>query len=466
MPSKYRIVFLLIFTVFFVITSCVITIYSLGYEIDFEEKSLKNKVSMSIDTKPGKVQIYSNGVVVENSEDFSASDNALTSVNIKKDGYLDENYLIWSAPEKNTYINIDNLYLLPKDYREIDSMNEKTTLSILSENYILFKGNDNKYYIQLFNFGGLQGKPELINSNNKEYEISSQRWIEIYENIFWSEEKNLLIYKKDSNWNFFDLSELFFKTEEIVVSNDSNLIILDDSKNLWSLDLNNYTQIQDVYFAGSNVDGITGTETPNNIWMWKGTKIYKIPRNDMDSNFIQRNLSDYLYAENGKFYKPTQEYSRQNKFQVKPAHQGIVIKTYSDLYYLADFNKNAPQNITSDAMVIGVEGDTAFWLSQNKQLFAYNIKLNDNDSFDTIPLEGDFDTLRISFASDWNRIMLYSETDTYSVWYDRFTINEGIVKYSNNHWIENSSCYSSVYEKSQFCITNNKLVLYQNKSIF
>ncbi len=466
MPRKYRLIFLIIFTTFFVAASSAITIYSLGYNIDFEEKTLNNTINIQFHTKPRGADVYHNGKkVITTPDDFPAPDNKTINLQVRKDRFMDENFTVWSEAKKNGIATFDDLFLLPTENRTIEKSEDANIITILSDKYILVQDQEQNTFIQLYGLAGIEGEKEIVTIDGGNTIINNGRWDIVYNNIFWNKDQGLLLYKNDG-WKIMNIAtKITNEIRTIAKGSDNNIIFLDNDNNLWVFDITSEEPIAN--FVDSNINGLHYTNIPDSVWIWKSDKIYKFNRNDLGEDMAMINFNDYEHFKH-KEIEPillNNDYHGE-VFIAKPVHQGTMFKLKNKLIYVPDYNKTTLQIISQDTAIVTSQGETLYWMDSAKQIFSHNLDLQDRDMLMKLSIEDNFEDIILSYSNSWSRIMIYTNTETLSMWHNKGSVNDTIIKYSLNKWIENAECKVGIYENSQICLRDNSLILYQNKSLF
>ena len=462
MSRKYRVLFLTIFSIFFVVVTPFLILYSLGYELDLSQRQIKNSLTISIDSRPRSADIYSgDSLLIRNSGELRADEQQLIPLSVREDGFIDEDFLIWSGENQNTTARITNLWLLPKESNALDSSENREFVSILSEDQLIFREN-NTTYIQLYGFGGLQGNPEPIRPFGPLLGVSideSMRWEKINETVFWSEDSELLLIQSNGEWRLHDTRFFTMNPVQIAYINPSQLMILDPEKNIWVWDhINNSFR-----FLDSGFIGLSYTEIPENIWLWKYDTIYRLNTNQI-SDQIQ--FEDTVYSQD---YSLTHNFDGiAEHFVVKNVYQGVFLRLQSSIYYIPDYNKSEITLISDNVRNANAFDNSIIWLDQSNQIWVYNLQLQNIENVASIPtLESvPEDEINLFYYFLWRRILIYTPDAVYSIWFDKDILNKSINGYNPILWIDGPRCSTEMSDRHQFCIQDKNLIVFRNTSIW
>jgi hypothetical protein len=449
--------FFRIFAVFFVIVAPFLAIFSLGYDVDLNRRALTNTLAINIETVPRNVQLYDNGrQIARGSGEFQAKDNQVIPLEIRSNGYKTEKFGLYAKPGENSTARISNLWLLPDEPVTLEKFENAQPLSILSDNALLYNRNS-QTYVQLYSFGGLQGGPELV-VKPPDLQIKTGRWDILLEDMFWNREQKLLLFRLNNTWRILDLQTLPFEVQTVAKLVERSVIILDKNKGLWEFSLDNANLV----FLENNIDGLAFTNSPDSIWLWKASNIYRIERGPLNGIL---DLAPSLYSTKSDLGILTL-LNDQDNFQVKSLFQGILVRIGGNAFYIPDYDKLQWQAISNDARVLGTDGNTVFWLDGQRRLFSYNLFLREFQSFGRIDVEGAWQDLAISYYFTWRRILVYSPNQVRAVWYDKEILNRSLVDYQPVDWIAGAACHQEIIDRFEFCLKDNQLIAYRNTNLW
>ncbi|MEM1311920.1 MAG: PEGA domain-containing protein [Patescibacteria group bacterium] len=460
MFAKYRRYVYGSFLLFFILVTPFLVIYSLGFEISLDQQKISNTLNINVETLPRGADIVNNGFNIGKTPlEMKAADGQQVQIGVEFPGYLAEEFVFWSERGTNGSARVTNLTLLPSEPNIINSFENQTPVGILSPSLILFR-QESKYFVQGYNLGGVIGLPSEVNNSSNSL-IGLTNWEILSENIYWNKKDDVILILVDNRWEFVDLSLLPVESLSVVSSSETQVLILDAQGRLWALDLRTLR----LSFIESQINGIHQTKSPNNVWLWREDKIFRLSKGYIENTFF--NLNDDPYTQNTDIrqLRGVAELGNEIDFEVASLFQGMMIKIGETAYYIPDFDKNIWQVIGSNINYIGIDTNTIFWLDLENHLFSYNFSLKEGQDFGLIPLTGDPSSYEIAYYFTWRRIMIYSDAEVYSVWFDKDIINRNVVKYSPIRWNQNS-CLPEIVDRFQFCFSENNLIAYKNTSFF
>jgi len=460
MPS-YRQNIFRIFAIFFFIAVPFVVVYSLGFDLNLADRQLSNTISINIETLPRGADISNSGKkILETPRELRAKDNQLIPLDISLPNFKSEKFIIWAPPKENTSARITRLALLPEKHDEIKSFDENLNVVFLSDFQLLLKDKDN-YFIQQYTFTGLQGAPVQLDVFGKvDDEIPNKNWIKLSENSFWNPDKNLLV-AKNNNWSIYNLNIFTVKFTSVVSIDNNYFLGLDDQGALWQIDLNNQTYT----FLDSNIQNLSFTQTPDNIWIRKNKKLHRLNRTLQESNNF--NLSDKVYTEfpdNTTFL--SSDLPAWKTMNIGSLYQGLLIQLYNELYYIPDNKPNDWEKIATNVNNFTTAGNSVFWIDSSNTLFSYNLFLKQWETISVLDIKDKPEDINIVYYAPWNRVLIYTPNKVYSVWFDKEIFNKNITKYFPVTWISDASCFTNVLDKYQFCLKDNKLVNFKNLSLW
>jgi hypothetical protein len=459
MPS-YRQNIFRIFAIFFFITLPFLVVYSLGFDLNLADRQLSNTISINIETLPRGAEISNSGKkILETPRELRAKDNQLIPLDISLPNFKNEKFIIWAPPKENTSARITRLALLPEKNDEIKSFDENLKVAFLSDYQLLLKDNDS-FFIQQYTFTGLQGSPEKLDVFGKIDEIPKNNWVELSGTAFWNPDKNLLVRKKN-NWSIYNLNIFTVKFTSVVSIDENNFLGLDDEGALWQIDLNN----RSFTFLDSNIQNLSFTQTPENIWIRKNKKLYRLNKALQEaSNF---NLLDKVYTEfpaNTTFLNS--DLPAWKTMNIGSLYQGLLIQIHKEIYYIPDNKPNEWEKLATNVNNFSTSGNSVFWIDNTNTLFSYNMFLKEWETISVLDIQDKPENINIVYYSPWNRIFVYTSNKVYAIWFDKEIFNKNITKYFPVTWISDSSCFTNVVDKYQFCLNDNKLVNYKNLSLW
>ena len=472
MKLQQRRNFFMIFAIFFVVCTPIILIYSSGFNINFRNTEIKTNLSIKVDTKPSGATINIDDKPTGNSPvEFGVADSNPVTINIQKPNFVVENFVIGGDKTKNTFADLTNLYLLPTINEtvfdsKLGSNSSNFILEIISESQLLIN-NNGSIEIQDFVLSGTVGNPQILRQSvvdGGKNVIKSDLSAEIIAKLmkpsdvinFWQKldqdyfyRDNLVLIKKYDYWLVIDLNTLNITATGLIKLDNENLLILDIEKKLWIYN----TQTKINRFFDQGFERISGM--PMSVWLWKSDTIYKLEnRNLLDKKLI---LSNHIYLKNDNI--PTQF---GKNLIVQNLFQGVAIQIGNLLYYVPDYKTNEWQLIGNNVQVTMTENETVFWIDSFGNLYTNNM-YNNNPKL--LGKNVDFNG-KMGYNKDWKRLMFYYPNRVKSIWYNKDSISEPIIGYSDQIWLTNQTCYQKIVDKAQYCLKNGNLVVYKNNVFF
>ncbi len=460
MPN-YRHNFSRIFAIFFVIAVPFIVIYSLGFDLNLANRKLNNTISINIETLPRGADIINQGKkILETPQELKAKDNQTIPIEIKLDGYQPENFLVWASPDQNTSARITKLSLLPQKNDEIAKFENVKNLTFLSDSYLLAQ-RDNKFFVQQYAFTGAQGNLEEVKLTGIVTEITSNNWVNLGQNAFWNPKDNLVLNKNESTWTLTNLAIFPNSFSSLVVLEQSTFLALDTNNLLWQLNL----EVESFIYLEDNIQNLTSTQTPNNVWLRKDNNLIRLNRGIQDvNNFI---LTDKIYSvfpeEISLIPKTVPAWKRMT---LESLNQGLLVQIEQNLYYIPDYEPNEWIKLANNAQVYETSGNSLFWIDDQKIVHTYNLYLKEWNTIATLKLDENLENVKLSYYSSWNRIFVHTPNKVIAIWFDKEIYNKNILGYYTVEWINEANCYNRIVDRYQFCTKDSKLITYKNLSLW
>jgi hypothetical protein len=432
-------------------------ILSLGYDLSLQNKSFSNTLAVYIETVPRGAEIKTKNYTYKTPTELKIPQNQETSLLIKKDNFIDESLVFSPVQKENTTVKLSNFWMLPAKPSNNFRLEDSQGLTILSKDYILTKNQDN-YFVQDYGFGGLQSKPMII-QNSSNSQIKSGSWRILLENFFWKEDQNILLYQNSNKiWEFLDLKKFGIEFVSVAKISNFQLILLDNQKILWSLNLN--TNI--LSFLDKGYEGLSFTDSPDIIWLLSQNKILALRRNFINLESFSVQKETYATSNLFNIKSKNSQVLSFNNFIPKSVFLGTAFKIQDSIFYINDSNKSNIQVIAKNVAFVGTQNSTIFWLDKDKNFFSYSFLLKQKQHFGQINVS--LDDIKISYFSHWKRFFIYSPEKVISFWYDTDATNKSVLDYSINTWI-NNDCFPEILDNYQFCIAPQEMIVYKNNSI-
>lgn len=467
MLNSYRKSFFTLFAIFFVLSMPFLLILSLGFELDFESKSIQHSLTVQLETTPRNAVIKTGFRNYRTPLELKIRENNLTQIKLNLTDYHSESF-VFSSQEENSALRLRDVWLLPTDPFLQFGLENYTFLNFLSQDYIILEKND-QLFVQDIGFSGLQSQPEPILLKNSEL-LSKTRFEILLNNVFWHPLEQVLIYKNSGNstWQSLDLDFLPTSPISIVTFSPNQLMILDQQGVLWALNLAN----SNFTFLDSGFSGLSFTQTPDMLWLLKSDSIYRIERRVGNQNLNLNNLdlTKNIYTSHPTLNRQTQNNKVLNyrDFTVRSIFLGFSLEINQNLFYIDESNKSSIKKITNQAVKTGASSNTLFWLDAEINLNSYNFLHERYRHLTNLQNYFNFEDsdIKLFYYDRWNRIMLYSHNNVISYWFDNFSLNSNLVKYRPVNWIQEKLCFQEVVRNYQFCFSSDEGSIYRNNAFW
>jgi len=461
MLVSYRQTFFTIFAIFYIVLLPFLIILSLGYDVNFQNAKLNNTLTIKVESYPRGGNLINYDQKFQTPAELRIQDGKELFLKLETTDFFDESFRFYSKSGQNNTARVLDLWLLPKKSNTLSDFGGKIPLSILSENLVLFSRND-EVFISNYSFAGLQGE-EIKVKKSSATEIKPGNWQTLLENVFWQKDLGLVLYKQSvSSWQIFDLNQFSMKFVAVAKVSETDILLLDTETNLWSLNFNS----RDLNFLDSGVEGLSFTDSPDSIWLYKPSKIYRLNRSAALQDSI--NLENFIHTTSPSLSSlGTNSNSLSDKnFLAKSLFLGMVFNIQNSVYYIPDSNRSNVQVVSSDTLAYGGINSNLFWVDKEQNFFVYDLLLKNQRSLGKLDFKNDeLENLKIVYYPKWTRVFVYSESRVYSLWYDTKILNQSILKYYSVLWLTDSSCLPLIFDSYQFCLSENKLVSYKNNSL-
>lgn len=238
----------------------------------------------------------------------------------------------------------------------------------------------------------------------------------------------------------------------IVRSAPNQFVVLDIQQNLWALNLDTL----EWQFLASNIQGLSFSQSPNNIWLLSGNKIYKLP-----NNFVTfKDLANLRpFRKNLNFLKNFQV----KQFSVKDFAQGLIFQ-FEDQVWFNEDSDNSWQMFASGVLETATSQETLFWLDRNYYLYSYNnflkeqlflgqIDSRDRQSLDSKNESGQTNTqVYLHYDESWKRLFIYLPQEVWTLRIDKDLHNQSVVVFFPQKWLDNHQCWRQLNDRFQFCL--------------
>jgi hypothetical protein len=451
MNLLYRALYFRTFVVFFLIILPFLVLFTLGYDLNLNKSGLSKSLLISIETIPRGAKIQSeNKFVASTPTEIRTANNKPITLDITQANYFPEKFTFLS--NSNNVANISNLALLPQKPTALSKTDSQETLiAILKEDLVLTQING-KYGTKSYNFGSIQNtfnqleNSDLISIVNNSFEDLG--------NAYWFPDSNALIILKEGGGLIKNLQKLPSSPIKIVKKND-DFLIQDASNKLWK-----YNSITDrLFFVDSGVTGLSKTISPDFIWILKGSKVSRL--DDITDTNLQVDTNNPYFT-----FDTIDNTENKISFEAHNVFQGILFKYDSKLYYVPDYDSRQFQIVSVLARNTYTSGSVIFWINDKNDLFASNLELKTENLLGNLSLtSANVDRIKMTYYPTWKRLFVYQSSGSSTVWYNKDTANNSVLKYYP-YSFSTGSCLVGIFEKNQFCIENNQLVSYRNTRIW
>jgi hypothetical protein len=462
MNFYHRRSFFVVFTVFFVITTPLIIIYSLGFDINYKETQIQNSLSLRIRTStPDSVISIDKKQVSKNNFDGNITAGSTSEVLIESPNFYNESIVFSTDKNDNSIIDLSGITLLPKTGDFLQKTSD--VVQIISTSDLITK-QVGKFYIQQYSPSGYSSTPKLITSNPvlsgkiQQYtepdpdqiitlEDKSTPWKKLNSKLFY---KNGQILSLTSDiWVISSISVFDSKIKNVSFVDNQSLLILDEKGSLW---LYNYkTNI--ATFVDGGYSNFFERENSNQIWLWKNESIFKTEISEIINQ--RSSLDKFLQFKYPKFAQED-----TSKFQILNTYQGYILRAGSTLMYIPDSKPNQWEIISTQAKSLTTSSSHAFWIDAGNQLLSYDF----NNNYQKIISEVQDGSITLEYSKESNRLFLYYPKSVVSIWENKDIPNKPIVKRTVQPWVTNQNCYPLLLEKTLYCEQSGNLVSYNFRS--
>lgn len=472
-----RRIYFIIILIIFISLLPVLIIYSLGYNIDFSNRSIENSLNVRLETVPFTSNVLINKKKVSGitPTDLRILGNKNIELEITKDEHISETFYLTGQEGKNTSVKITSLYLLSTKENKLNNFNPTNI------NYSYFVG-DSILYNEI---GSEKIKIRDINSlstfSSQEVKQINQIKIDvepvfkdIQNNIFFDSGNKLLIWKKSNNWSILDFKSqwineddktaqnLFeFNINSIESINENTVLFTNNNNYLFQLNLKSlFLSIID-----TQTIAVSQTIRPNQLWVFDKIGIKRVEKFIFND---KNNLTDFELT-NEKVLN-TLEYkdfaiscikSSSCNFKVSNTLAGSMILINNNLFY---YQNNKITKINDDILYVTPQRDVVFYVSKLNVVYSYNTITNKSSYLGE--LLNDEKILDLSFIDEWKRLVIFQENNVSSIWFDKNIDNNNIVKYSITNWVE-KKCGIYINDFTLTCKSDgNNFVYFQNNNFF
>ena len=462
MQNMSRKLIAIITTSVFIVLVPFLIVYSLGYNIQLNQKTLENSFTVRVDTLPFGAEIRANNKKLANSPaDLQTSPKNYIFLDITKENYVSESFELKGDPKNNTGARVNNLWMLPKTpIVTKEASNRDKQISIIDKYLISYNQRQNQYFVTAL-------RPDLSTFETKDITLNNIDKI----GTSFSKTDSFCYLDSITQQSFlnFEDSRMLIDWTKPLTNKESKLIFpfkslksqtCLNSQNIWLLDTQNqlwrYNAISNtIIFVDNQIDSLNMDLQTKYIWLRKSDIIYRVGGNNPESfgvaDIYLRNI--FLKSESDTISN------------ISTIFQGVSLLSGSNLIVIYDNDKSI-QYISRNAKVSVSSDNAIFWLDTDNNLFVWNFILKQNLRLGTINLQtGEVPT--IVYNNESKRVFIYikqtnGQTTIHSVWYNKDVLNDYIVKYSYITWLNDlDSASNEIHDKYQYTLKNNKLEVYK-----
>lgn len=450
MNSATRQIFFRLYAIFFIVITPFIIIYSLGYDLNWQSRSLSKNLIVNINTIPSGAQVdIENSVQFKTPVELRFSTNSPQQISISKDGFREENIVIWSDLDSNTNLRIDNYSLLPDTFDPIYQLPKQSSfLNFLPKNKYLYEVN-NLLFLQDYDPLGVNNPIPITNQIPFD-KFKSGDWEDLGLNYFWNYEEKLILYFDQTTltWNSLDINTVILEAHDIARVSNSSFLVLDNQSNLFIWE----PADEIVSFLDSGYNGLESRQFSESIWLIKENNLIRLNKNRVSYTNILDSEDKFLYS------MTTDTIDENIDLKVKNSFRGVSLKMGEDLIYLNDVEPQKVNIISKNIKNFTTTKNSIIYLDKDNNLGLYNFEFNTQKNLAKL---SDSDVSKIHYSEKLNRILLYSNS-VESVWFDIDEIHSNIIQYPYTEWIDNPNCQIYTEDRYQMCVRDGELIRYSN----
>ena len=474
-------------TVIFLFLAPMLSLYSLGYNIDFSSRQINSSLNIRVEASPFSTTVSAGPTKLSSITpvDIRLTQETELLLELKKDKYISEEFLVTGKKNENTSIRLSGVQMLNTEYQKIPDFNlDNKNFTSFAGDYVFFQDiKTSDLTLRKTGFSGQSGDINLTKKNN--ISINSRPiWETISKDIFYDKNNNLLIWKSPISSEFFIIdfkNSWNNKTENIISTINSSfennlpqsmiqfgdkILYTDNSYNFKSFNLETF----DLVNIDTNIIAIAKNEIYNSVWIWDfgGLKFFPDPKPSGNSKLFPFTEVERLNSNqiDTKLFGEITENCKLKKscsFNTSSIVQANLVKIGNSLLYFSNLT-NAKQTVLSENVIsFWTEGEAIFWLTADGDIYAWN-SIGKNQNY-LGRVEKITKNSIIKYIPEWKRIMVFGENSVDSVWFDKSIDNKQIVKYYPKNY-SRLQCNVKLLDKNLFCVSGNQLIYYQNNSLF
>ncbi len=444
------------YAIFFILITPFIVIYSLGYNFDWQNQTLSKNLFLKIQTLPRGADVeIQNAKKYTTPTEIRLSTDSPKKISISKDGYLDENFTVWSDLDKNTNTYLDKIILLPTNASSIQEFASSVDfLTFLPESRALFY-SDNNVFMHSYSTNSVSAPISVTTDLNPEDITNEDKWVFEGQDFFWNEDKKFALYKDSVSlrWNLEDLSNTILGIDDIARVSNNTFLALDQDNNLYTY----RPQDERVSFLDSGFLGIYANHQSESVWLAKEDNIIRLNKNRVNYDNILDSDENFIYSTTGGLV------GEDSTFEVADIYRGVVVRLGSSLYFLEDTEPNISNLLTNEAVDFTTSNNTVFWMHQEGYVQMYNFEFDVQKNLANF--DGVSDKARLYYSGDLGRLVVYDQ-NVNTIWVNPANKSDNIKEHSKNTWLSNPQCQKFTEGKNQVCFEGGSIVKYQNSARF
>jgi len=456
MSHRIQVLFVSVFILFFLITASFIVAKTLGYDVNLRTGSLQNVSTVRVDTNPSGAAITLNNTLLslKTPAELTIAQDAVATITVSKDGFIPQTWDLNSLPNQNSYTRLENIFLLPINTRAVHTFNPgETQQFILNENTILYAKN-NLWYTSLFSPGAVSSSATPVINSAALSTTTKPTIVSLDESHHWLPQQKLMIIKSQNIWTLY-VVELSEPIIQVISLGDTQVMLLTTGKNLWIKDLKTDTPAR---LWDTNISSVVGTVSPAGVWITQSNVLFRFNPSQIAAEFVDEN---HVFARDPLITLAV------GSLTVYPFFQGFVVHSGTYLWYVGENDKAHWKLLADDALLATVSSRGVYWVTNSGQLLVQQFEQNNRRVLtQNIPFSA-ADADSMEYSSQWRRLIWRTQSGVYSVFHDTQVIDERIVDWTIQRWIEDGAgCSRKITDYRLFCIQGNTLKSYENKELF
>ena len=454
MNSATRRIFFRLYTVFFLIITPFIVVYSLGYNFDLNSRMLVTNLIVNISTLPSGSDVQLGEDTFTTPLDLRLSSSAAQPITISEQGYASESLVVWSDLHQNSNVNLKNLVLLPQESETITSFSSATNfLNFLPGNKILYAVGD-ILFLQDYSLSSI-GSPITIVSELKAEDFSTGNWESLQLNYYWNHTTGTLLYLDpvSTTWQAMNLQSIVLQATDIARVSSNRFLIIDELSNLYSWEPSS----SQISFLDSGYFGVEARPQSDSVWLSRSNGLARINKNRLNYENILASRDTYLIP-----FEQSTSLNTPVDLQVSHrAYRGTIVRAGSDLFYIADNNPGVINTISRTARLHTIYNNAVFYSTATGALQMYDF---DQDRQKNLALVKDTQSLQyLTYDPSLKRLLMYSGDGVQAIWVEPQEIAPNIISHPRSTWVDtNYTCQRYISNRSLVCFSRGELMRFTN----